>query len=148
METAKQFSKADISRLKQAIQMAELNTSGELRLHVDNRCKEDVMDRAAFIFEQLAMHKTKARNGVLFYISLEDHKFAILGDAGINEVVPNDFWDQIKETMLSMFKAGQLVEGLEAGIHMAGLQLKNHFPYQDDDQNELSDDISFGKEGL
>jgi len=147
MKTAKQFSKTEISKLEQAIKKAELNTSGELRLHVDNRCKEDVMDRAAFIFEQLEMHKTKARNGVLFYISLEDHKFAILGDAGINEHVPDDFWNQIKETMLNMFKTGQLVEGLEAGIHLAGLQLKNHFPHQDDDQNELSDDISFGKEG-
>ncbi len=85
------------------------------------------------------------RNGVLFYLAIEDRKFAILGDAGINARVPSDFWDATKELMVEKFKLGLMAEGLIAGILMAGEQLKSHFPYQQDDVNELSDEISFGK---
>lgn len=140
------FSKEEKERIKQAIADAELNTSGEIRLHVDNRCKIDVLDCAASWFAKLKMHKTALRNGVLFYLATKDRKFAILGDAGINQVTPDDFWDNIKEMMRGYFSEERYVDGLVKGIEMAGEQLKEHFPYQDDDVNELTDDISFGKE--
>lgn len=140
------FTKEEKAQLKAAIQEAELNTSGEIRLHLDNRCKADVLDCAAAWFEKLEMHKTEQRNGVLFYLAIRDHKFAILGDAGINAVTADDFWDRIKEEMLSAFKEGNFAAGLAKGIAMAGEQLKAHFPYQSDDVNELSDEISFGDE--
>lgn len=139
------FTTEDKNRIANAIKMAELNTSGEIRLHVETKCKVDVLDRAATIFSQLKMHETEARNGILFYLSLEDHKFAIIGDAGINQKVKPDFWDVIKETMVVLFKEHKFSEGLEKGILMAGEQLKFHFPYQVNDVNELSDEISFGK---
>ena len=101
------------------------------------------MDRAAWWFGKLEMQKTEQRNGVLFYLAVKDRKFAILGDAGINAVTPDDFWDHIKEKMLASFEKGEFAAGLKEGIFMAGEQLKKHFPYQDDDVNELSDDISF-----
>ena len=138
------FSDSDKARIIGAIKQAELNTSGEIRLHVENKCKEDVLDHAAFIFEKLEMHKTALRNGVLFYVALADKKFAILGDVGINQKVPENFWDATKELVVSNFKEGLFVEGLSEGIKMAGEQLKTHFPYQNDDVNELSDDISYG----
>jgi uncharacterized membrane protein len=128
-----------------AIKEAEGNTSGEIRVHIENRCREDVMDRAAYVFEQLEMHKTELRNGVLFYLALKDHKFAILGDVGINAKVPENFWDNIKEKMLGLFAEGKFTEALSTGIIMAGEQLKKHFPYQTGDINELNDEISFGK---
>jgi len=139
------FTPDDKTRISNAIIAAELNTSGEIRLHVETHCKTDVLDRAAFIFSQLHMHKTEARNGVLFYLTIEDKKFAILGDIGINQKVPTDFWNSIKETMSLLFKEGKISEGLEKGILMAGEQLKLHFPYQTHDVNELSDEISYGK---
>ncbi len=132
--------------IKSAVKEAELNTSGEIRVHIDNHCKEEVMDRAAWWFEKLKMQKTAQRNGVLFYLAVKDHKFAILGDGGINAVTPDDFWDQIKEKMLASFMEGEFANGLKEGILMAGEALKSHFPYQDDDINELSDEISFGGE--
>jgi len=138
------FSKEEKALIKSAVKEAELNTSGEIRVHVDNHCREDVMDRAAWWFEKLEMQKTQQRNGVLFYLAVKDHKFAILGDAGINAVTSDDFWDKIKEKMLTSFNDGKFATGLQDGILMAGEQLKEHFPYQDDDVNELSDDISFG----
>ena len=138
------FSKEEKESIKAAVKEAELNTSGEIRVHIDNRCKEDVLDRAAWWFAKLEMHKTEQRNGVLFYLAVKDHKFAILGDAGINAVTPENFWDTIKEHMLSQFKEGAFAKGLQEGILKAGQALKEHFPYQDDDINELSDDISFG----
>jgi uncharacterized membrane protein len=76
---------------------------------------------------------------------VEDKKFAILGDVGINVLVPEGFWDQIKDVMTRRFKEGDFAGGLSEGILMSGEQLKTHFPYQSDDVNELSDEISFGK---
>lgn len=130
-----------MAELDAAIKTAEKNTSGEVRLYVEDKCKEDVLDHAAFLFEELEMHKTELRNGVLFYLAMQDHKFAILGDGGINAKVPKDFWENIKEAMLAHFKEGRFAEGLKQGIDMAGKALAEHFPYQDGDINELSDDI-------
>jgi len=132
-------------QIRKAIQEAELNTSGEVKVHIEGKCKEDTMDRAAFVFEQLQLHKTQLRNGVLFYLAVSDRKFAILGDVGINQKVPEGFWDNISALMMNHFKKGDFLKGLIEGVKEAGEQLKTHFPYQKDDKNELSDDISFGK---
>lgn len=130
--------------ITQAITQSELQTSGEIRLHIDSDCKVNVLDSAALIFRKLKMHKTELRNGVLFYLAVTDKKFAILGDKGINEKVPENFWDNIKELMLDHFKKQQFTEGLCKGIEMAGEKLKTHFPLQSNDTNELSNEISIG----
>lgn len=135
------FTEERLARLDKAIKAAEKATSGEVRLYVEDKCKEDVLDRAAFLFAELKMHKTELRNGVLFYLAMKDQKFAILGDGGINAKVGNDFWNHIKTEMLNFFKEEKFSEGLEKGISMAGEALSIHFPYQKDDVNELSDDI-------
>lgn len=140
------FSRQQKAEIRQAILTAELDTSGEIRVHIENHCKGDVMDRAADVFAMLKMHKTDLRNGVLFYLAVKDRKFAIIGDKGINKVVPDNFWDEIKEEMFNAFKEGNFAEGLINGIHQAGKHLKKHFPHQTDDINELSDEISFGAE--
>jgi len=127
-----------------AISDAESRTSGEIRLHMESRCKGDVLDRAAVVFETLAMHKTALRNGVLFYLATEDRKFAILGDGGINAVVPEGFWDEVKDTVIVGLAAGNPAEGLASGIRLAGQHLSAHFPLEANDINELSNDISFG----
>jgi len=140
------FTPEQQKQITDAIASAELNTSGEIRVHIESLCKEDVLDRAAFIFEKLNMNKTKLRNGVLFYISVDDHKFAILGDSGINSQVPKNFWNDIKNHVISEFKKNNYASGLSEGIIMAGEQLKEHFPYKDDDVDELSNEISYGTE--
>lgn len=145
MNVQKYFTEENKLQITNAIRVAELNTSGEIRIHIEKYCKGDVLDQAAYVFGKLEMHKTKLRNGVLFYLAIEDHKFAILGDSGINQKVPDDFWEKTKEVVLSKIKEGELTVGLANGILMAGEQLKEHFPYQVDDKNELSNDISFGK---
>lgn len=145
MKTSDIFTKDQKRNIVNAIKQAELNTSGEIRVHIEKSCKGDVLDRAAYIFDKLNMQKTELRNGVIFYLALKNKKFAILGDAGINEKVPDNFWENIKKTMLEYFKEQKFSEGLVKGITMAGEQLKAHFPYQSDDINELPDDISFGK---
>jgi uncharacterized membrane protein len=139
------FSKEQKELILKSIKESELNTSGEIRVHIENKCAEDVMDRAAFWFAELKMHKTELRNGVLFYLALEHRKFAILGDIGINSVVPENFWNDTKEAMLPYFVEGNFTEGLSKGILMAGEKLKQFFTYQKEDINELDDDISFGK---
>ena len=101
------------------------------------------MDRASYLFNKLEMDQTELRNGVLFYLAVKSKHFAILGDRGINEVVPEDFWENIKEMMAEHFRNGAFAEGLTQGIQEAGNSLKEHFPYQSDDINELPDDISF-----
>ena len=138
------FSSEEKELIKAAIKEAELDTSGEIRVHLDNHCKEDVLDRAAWWFGKLEMQKTEKRNGVLFYLAVKDNKFAILGDAGVNAVTPDDFWDSIKQLMAGHFSEGDFSGGLKEGILKAGKALKEHFPYQKGDLNELSDEISFG----
>jgi uncharacterized membrane protein len=145
MNVEKYFTQENKLQIANAIRVAEMNTSGEIRLHIEKYCKVDVLDQATYVFEKLEMHKTKLRNGVLFYLAIEDRQFAILGDAGINQKVPSDFWNKTNDTVLSKFKEGKITEGLTTGILMAGEQLKEHFPYLTDDKNELSNDISFGK---
>jgi len=145
MSEAQNFlSEQDQKLVVKAIGEAEKNTSGEIRLHIEDKCKEDLMDHAAFVFEKLEMHNTELRNGVLFYVSIQPHGFAILGDVGINQKVNTNFWDETKEHVITKFKDGNYAQGLAEGVIMAGEQLKKHFPYQTNDVNELSDDISFG----
>ena len=100
-------------RVVEAIRQAELNTSGEIKVHIENRCKGDVEERSLFVFNHLKLDQTKLRNGVLIYLAVKDHKFAILGDEGINKVVEKDFWNDVKDLMLSHFREGRFVEGLE-----------------------------------
>jgi len=145
MKAADFFRKEEKEQITFAIKEAEKNTSGEIRVHLELTCNEDVLDRASYLFEKLKMHKTHLRNGVLFYLAVTDRKFAILGDAGINKVTPEDFWDHIKNKVLNYFSEDKFAEGLSEGIKMTGEALKENFPYQKDDVNELSDEISFGK---
>ncbi|MDX1285104.1 MAG: TPM domain-containing protein [Draconibacterium sp.] len=145
MSVHKYFTEENKLHISNAIRVAETNTSGEIRVHIEKHCKEEVLDRAAYIFEKLEMHKTALRNGVLFYLAIEDHKFAILGDVGINQKVPENFWEDVKDIVIEKLKEEQFADGLADGIVKAGEQLKEHFPYQEDDVNELSDEISFGE---
>lgn len=139
------FGSAEEQMIEHAIALAEKETSGEIRVHVDNRCKENVLDRAVYVFKQLDMHQTELRNGVLIYVAIQDHKLAIIGDQGINKMVQNDFWEKAKDLMIENFKKGYYTEGICKAIEQAGNQLKSYFPYQDDDVNELPNQVSFGK---
>ncbi len=140
------FTEEQQAQIRTAIQEAEKHTSGEIKVHIENTCKDETLDRAAYIFEELKMHKTNLRNGVLFYLALKDRQFAILGDIGINSKVPDGFWDQVSNLMLNFFKKAQFTEGLVEGVIEAGKQLGEHFPLASDDKNELSDDVSFGND--
>ncbi len=133
-------------RVVEAIRQAERNTSGEIKVHIDNRCRGDVEERSLEVFNKLKLNETKQRNGVLIYLAVKDRKFAILGDEGINKVVENGFWNDVKDLMQRCFKEGQFVEGLEQGIQRCGEKLKTYFPYQTDDTNEIPDDISYGNQ--
>ncbi|GEO02769.1 hypothetical protein AAE02nite_04330 [Adhaeribacter aerolatus] len=137
----------DEQQIENAIKQAEENTSGEIRVHIENKCEIDVLDRATQVFAYLHMHQTALRNGVLFYVALKSHKFAVLGDAGINAVVPPNFWNEITSLVIGYFKQEKYAEGLAKGIIMAGEQLKTYFPNKgESDINELKNDISYGKD--
>lgn len=144
MKVQEFLDKEQEDRVVESIRSAERNTSGEIRVHIENRCRGEVIRKAARIFRWLKMHKTAARNGVLFYVAVEDQKFAIIADEGINQKVPENFWNQIKAEMEAYFRKGDYATGLEKGILMTGEQLQSHFPYQSDDVNELPDEISYG----
>jgi uncharacterized membrane protein len=139
------FSDTQKAEIIKAIQNAERNSSGEIRVHIEQICENpNVLDRAVEVFAQIGMANTTQQNGVLFYLSIGDRKFAVLGDKGIDKVVPVNFWESTKELLRIHFSQGMFTEGLVKGIHSAGEQLKHFFPYQTDDTNELPDDISFG----
>jgi uncharacterized membrane protein len=131
--------------IRQAVLNAELDTSGEIRVHIEKNCAGDVLDRAAYLFRRLGMHKTIQRNGVLFYLAIDNRKFAVIGDKGINAVVPENFWDDVKNILLNNFREDDFTAGLVEGITLVGQKLKEHFPFQTGDINELPDEITFGE---
>lgn len=142
-EVEKFLNKQDEEAIVDAIREAEKKTSGEIRVHIEKTCKIDTFDRAMEIFHQLKMDNTKLQNGVLIYLAIDDRNFVIMGDKGINDVVPTDFWETTKDLMVSHFKKGNFKQGLIDGILMAGKQLQDHFPWDaNTDTNELSDQIS------
>ena len=127
-----------------AIRVAEKNTSGEIRVHIEASAEKDVLERSLEVFHLLKMHNTKEQNAVLIYVAVHDKQFVIYGDDGINKVVPKNFWDTTKNAMQSHFKNGDFKQGIVDGILKAGEELKAHFPWQIDDENELSNEISKG----
>jgi uncharacterized membrane protein len=126
-----------------AISNAEKMTSGEIRIAVEKHCQGEAFERATAYFEKLGMDKTALQNGVLIYIAYADRKFAIIGDRGINRVVPADFWETTQIAMKAHFAAGNLLNGIIAGVQLAGEKLATHFPPRNGDINELPNDIIF-----
>lgn len=135
------FNTSEQHEISHAISLAENHTSGEIRVCVERLCEGDPFDRAKYYFEKLEMDKTPLKNGVLFYVAVDAHKFAVIGDKGIDLKVPEDFWEETKNIMKSHFSNHQIVEGLLQGIDMAGKQLKHYFPVADDDINELPNEV-------
>lgn len=127
------------------IQEAEKHTSGEIRVHIDGTCNGDAYAKAVDVFYILGMDKTAARNGVLIYVACNSKVFAIIGDIGINEAVPADFWNEVSGHISSSFSKGLFAEGLADAVRMAGSKLKTYFPYIAGDVNEQPDEVSFEK---
>ncbi|PIF01565.1 MAG: hypothetical protein CR994_00555 [Maribacter sp.] len=125
-----------------AIVDAEKNTSGEIRVHLEPHTKNNLLDRAKEVFHLLKMDNTKEENGVLIYVAVNDRKFAIYGDRGIDKAVPEGFWDTTRDTIASHFKGGRFKQGLIEGVLKAGKELEIHFPWHHGDVNELSNEIS------
>ncbi|MBO6794205.1 MAG: TPM domain-containing protein [Balneolaceae bacterium] len=143
---ARLLSKEQEKHVMAAIKEAETNTSGEIRVHLEDRCKgDDPIKRAIEVFGELHMHETELRNGVIVYVAIKDHKIAVWGDEGIHTKVGQNFWDDVLKRMTKYFQAGDFETGLSEAILMIGDKLKDNFPYQTDDKNELSDDISYGE---
>jgi uncharacterized membrane protein len=137
------FTKAEKSRIVSAVQEAERGTSGEIRVHLERHVKGDLLEHAKQVFERIGMADTKDRNGVLIFLVLRDKQVAILGDKGIHEKVPADFWNEELALMQSFFRKGEFAEGISQAILRAGEKLKAFFPRQTDDKNELPDRISY-----
>lgn len=135
---------AEEQEIVEAIRIAEKNTSGEIRVHLEKTTDLDPFDRALEVFNELKMDETELKNGVLIYLAVADKTFVICGDQGINDIVTNDFWDSTKDLMVSHFKNGNFKQGLIDGILRAGEELKKYFPWSEDDTNELSNEISKG----
>ncbi len=135
----------ELERVHAAIRSAEQRTSGEIRVHLDDVIVDDVLDHAAFVFEELAMHRTHDRNAVLIFISVAQHRAAVIGDVGIHARLPKGFWHEVLGVILEQFRAGRHAEGLCMGIERLTDQLAHHFPRKSDDRNELSDEITFGR---
>jgi uncharacterized membrane protein len=138
------LSKSEEEDVVEAIRLAEENTSGEIRVHLEKETSIAPIDRAVEVFNMLKMENTKDRNGVIIYVAVKSKQFAIYGDKGINEKVADNFWNSTKDIMLNHFKNGDNKQALVDGILSAGQQLKHHFPHQDNDVNELSNEISKG----
>lgn len=137
------FSKEEEQQIIQAIASAEMQTSGEIRVHLTRQSEKDIMQNALRIFHKLEMHKTAQRNGVLILLAPRARQFAIIGDEGINQAVPPNFWQTERDILLEHFQRKAYGEGVSKVIEQIGEKLRTFFPRQDDDVNELSDEISY-----
>lgn len=138
------LSEEECALVSGAVAEAEHSTSGEIRIHIDSRCPGEPKERALRTFHALKMERTAARNAVLIYVSPSDRKLAVLGDKGINDVVPDGFWKDVCGLLSSRFASGQFVGGLCEAVSLIGSKLKAYFPYADNDVNELPDEVTFG----
>jgi uncharacterized membrane protein len=138
------LTKEEENAIVEAIRMAEKETSGEIRVHIEKTTSKVHYDRALEIFHELGMDATELKTGVLIYLAVDDHQFVICGDKGINDAVPTDFWDCTKEAIAVQFRTGNFKQGLIDGIRRAGEQLQKYFPFHESDTNELSNEISKG----
>lgn len=138
-------SEKDKDAIMEAIRKVEESTSGEIRVYIERTAKENHYERALYLFKELEIYKTTLRNGVLIYVAMSNRKFVILGDKGINEVVTDDFWENTKEHMRQCFLKGNFRKGIVEGVILAGDALREYFPYQKGDKNELSNEISQDK---
>jgi len=139
------FSRAEKRCITAAIAVAEGRTAGEIRVHVESGSGGDPAVRAQQVFTALGMDRTEVRNGVLIYLAVRERRFAIIGDSGIDRVVPAGFWEETKETMAGYFRAGRFVEGVCHGIESVGGHLAAYFPRLAGDVNELADEVSEGE---
>ena len=139
------FNKEEEATIVAAIREAELATSGEIRVHVEVGARRPALEVAQRTFRELGMEKTQDRNGVLILLAVDRREFAIVGDEGIDKVVPEDFWDTERDLLQQHFKRGEFATGIEKAIQQIGVKLKQYFPYQTDDVNELPDEISYNK---
>jgi uncharacterized membrane protein len=137
------FSRKEKKRIQAAIREAEKNTSGEIRIHLEYKTRGPVFGHAQKVFQRIGMTKTAQRNGVLIFLATWDKKFAVLGDVGINEKVPEGFWNDVVQIMQAHFKQNKFAEGISEAVLRIGEKLKAYFPYQVSDKNELSDNISY-----
>lgn len=139
------FSDEESRRIVEAIRAAESGTTGEIRVRLERRTKGPVLEAARAVFHRLKMDRTDARNGVLIYLSLQDHAFAIFGDAGVDAVVGGAGWNAIRDRMAARFRKGQFADGVTDAVRDVGAVLAKHFPAAPGDRNELSDDLSHGE---
>ncbi len=138
------FTEEEHKAISTAIRSAEKRTSGEIRVHLEDQCDHLPEDRAAYVFDKLEMHRTKDRNAVLFYLAVDDHRFAVVGDSGINDRVGGAFWKSLCLGMEARFRQGEFLTGLTEGIQKVGEHLSQQFPYHGEDLNELDDEVSTG----
>lgn len=137
------FSKSEKKAIVEAIQLAEKQTSGEIRVHLERKARENFMEHAESVFQKIGMTKTEKRNGVLIFIGIKSRRFAILGDQGIHAIVPQNFWDEITASMLLEFKEDRFADGVLKAIEKTAEKLKTYFPYEKEDRNEIKDCISY-----
>lgn len=143
MKASNFFNKSEKERITLSIHEFEKKTSGEIRVHIENHSKGNALKRAKVIFDNIGMDLTDQKNGVLLYLAIKDKSFAIIGDKGIDNITPEDFWETVKNQMQLNFRNGDFLNGILDAIDEVGKNLAEFFPYNDDDLNELPDEISF-----
>jgi len=132
------------AEIVEAIRVAECDTSGEIRVHIEQTCDKDVYERSLEVFHVLKMDNTIQKNGVLIYVAVDNKSFVIFGDQGINNVVGADFWNSTRDKIATQFKSGDFKQGIINGIKEAGKALSEHFPWHHGDRDELENTLSKG----
>ena len=137
------LSEKEIVDLVEVIKIAENQSTGEIRLHIDSSAEKENAEVAFEVFQRLEMYKTKDRNAVLFHVNFNQRYLAIIGDEGIHQKVCQSFWDKIHSEVITQFVQGKYFFGLKEAIFKTGIELKKYFPVKEENPNELPDEITF-----
>jgi len=139
------FSARDLDDIAEAVRRAEATTTAELRVHLERHvpARREPLGRAQEVFRRLGMHRTRQRNGVLVYLAVEDHKLAIVGDAGIHARVGPAYWEGVRDLMVGHLRAAAPREAVVRAVDDLGRVLAQHFPRgRGEDPDELANEVS------
>lgn len=98
-------------------------------------------DNAVKQFLARNVHITRARTGVLLFVSLAERYAEVIADAGINRFAGQETWSGVVETLIDHARRGVLADGFVTAVGEVGALLAAHFPPEQSNPNELDDHV-------
>ncbi len=97
--------------------------------------------RALNEFYNKRVHHTQRSTGILIFVSLDEHRALVIGDDLISEKLNSEDWQEVVQLLLNGIKSKKMAQGFLDAIERAGELLKNNFPAEKNNANELENHL-------